>query len=153
MEWRMDGPARTWQEQWKTVMRGYMAIGRCYSGQHLDSPPEQVFYDFCKTCSQLPGFLEDDQTLAPTVREAVRPFVAQSFCITLTDLIAHPRYIGETAVHSVTEDNPPRTLLRIEWNNPDGTTDSDDALDVAAGAIGEWRRFLSRHNLNALGRT
>jgi hypothetical protein len=128
-------------------MRGFMAIGRHYSGQHIDPSPEQVVYDFCKECSQLRHCLEADQQLAPTVQEAVYPFVAQSVCIALTDLVAHPRYVGETSIQLVAEYNPPRMLLRIEQNNTDGTIDSNDAFDIAAGAVGEWRSFLNRYNL------
>ena len=138
---------RSWQDQWRTIMSGYMAIGRCYSGQHLDLPPEQVVHDFCRDCYQLRHYLETDPTVALSVQLAVEAHVVESSCISLTGFVAHPKYVGDTVIRHVVDQNPPRTTMLIEWKYPDGTTDSDDAFDVAAGAVGEWRTFLTRHNL------
>ena len=139
---------RTWQEQWSAIIRAFMAVGRVYSGQHLDALSEQqLVYDFCRDCSQLRHSLETDPAVAREVQQAVWAHLVNSPCINLAVAIAHPKYVGQTVIRPVLEQNPPRTTMRIDWDNPDGTRGSEDAFDLAAGAVGEWRTFLTRHRL------
>jgi hypothetical protein len=136
-----------WQEQWRAIMRGFMAVGRVNSGQHLDHSSEQLFYDFCRDCYQLRHCLETDPAVAAAVQRDVQVHIANSPCITLAGAVAHPQYVGQTVIRPVSEQNPPRMVMRIEWDKPDGTTGSEDAFGLAAGAVGEWRTFLTRHSL------
>jgi hypothetical protein len=38
--------------------------------------------------------------------------------------------------------------MRIEWRHSDGTPASDDAFDIAGGAVNEWGSFITQHGLN-----
>jgi hypothetical protein len=68
----------------------------------------------------------------------------------LTGCVAEQRP-GETVANvlSLYELQPPRTVMRIEWEHSDGTTGAHDAIDVATQAVSEWRTFITRHGLIA----
>ena len=44
-----------------------------------------------------------------------------------------------------------KATFRIDWELPDGTTGSDDALVVARKAVAEWRAFFAAHGLDEKG--
>jgi hypothetical protein len=145
----MQGAERTWHEQWRAVVGGLMEVGRCNSGQQPASTDvHQVVVDFCQKCYLLKNYLSSDPAVPFPAREAVEAYVSDSRYIRLTGCVASPRP-GETVahVHSVLEQDPPRTIIRIEWDESDGATGSEEALHVATGAISEWRNFLTRHQL------
>lgn len=137
----------TWQKQWRAIMAGYMALGRCYSGQHSDSDMGQILVVFCRDCYDLAACLETDSSIPLPIRQAVRPHVAESFNLLVAETIVNPEYVGHTTTSTLSEENPPRTTMRIEWERPDGLTGRKDGLDFAAAAVSEWRMFLSRHKL------
>jgi hypothetical protein len=107
----------------------------------------QILIAFCNDCYQLASHLETDPAVPIPVRTAVQAHVVESPFIILAGSIANPQYVGQTTIETISEDIPPRTTMRIEWDNPDGSMGSDDALQFAAGAIRQWRTFLSRHSL------
>jgi hypothetical protein len=108
----------------------------------------QIMTVFCNDCHQLASCLETDPAVPTPIRRAVQAHVVESPFIILAGSIAHPQYVGQTTIRTVSEHNPPRTILRVEWDNPDGSTGSHDALDIAARAVGEWRTFIARYELS-----
>jgi hypothetical protein len=107
----------------------------------------QIMMVFCNDCHQLASCLETDPAVPQPVREAVQAHISASPFIILVGSIANPQYVGQTTTRTISEHNPPRTIMRIEWDNADGTTGCDDAFDIAVGVVGEWRTFITRHGL------
>lgn len=138
------GHSRPWQEQWRAVIRDFMALGRCYSGQHADPDMRQIVIAFCHSCHHLATCLELDPDVPVPVRHAVQAHVADSPHITLVTSVAREG----ADLRPVVERQPPRTTMRIEWDHSNGTPGCDDAFDVAGRAVNEWRAFLTRHGLN-----
>jgi hypothetical protein len=138
---------RSWQEQWRAVMGGLMEVGRCHSGQHADPSSttwHAIVVQFCRDC-----YIADPDVPFP-VRVAVESHVAACPYIRLTGCVANPEQNAHETVarvHSAYELQPPRTIMRIEWEHEDGTTGTHDALDVAVQAVSEWRTFLVRNKL------
>jgi hypothetical protein len=129
-------------------MRDFLALGRCYSGQQADPEMAQIVMGFFRDSHRFEGFLETDPAVPPAVRQSVRGHVAESPFIILAASMAEPPYVRQPTIRTVIDESPPRTTLRIEWHNPDGSIGSEDAFDIAAGAVREWRTFMSRHRLN-----
>ena len=92
-----------WRKQWRSVMAGYMALGRCYSGQHSDPDLAQIFVVFCNDCYQLASDLETDPAVPIPIRMAVRAHVVESPFIVLAGSIANPQYVGQTTIQTVSE--------------------------------------------------
>ncbi|MFG2441160.1 hypothetical protein [Streptomyces sp. NPDC048508] len=39
----------------------------------------------------------------------------------------------------------------IAWERPDGTTGTQDALELAQAAVKGWRQFLNKHHMDEKG--
>lgn len=152
---------RPWQEQWAAVLHWQEELHKAYVGRS-DGPSDsnrwqQIPIEFCEDCWHLKDWLQADTAVPAATQRTVETYVNQTTFIRLAGDVANThkhgcRRQGLPVARVSSVDLRPgkitKATFQIERRIADGTTSWFDGLDVADGAVAEWRTFFSAHGLD-----
>ncbi|MFJ1708543.1 hypothetical protein [Kitasatospora sp. NPDC088346] len=150
---------RRWQKRWREVLAGLAELEKWsrgegdpgLSGEQRKKTPEQFSLD----CLHLKDWLINDPAAAvnkKTVEDHAHgsPSISLAMAVANTDK-HHTRRPGQTTAwvaRAVTPaDGSGSVSFLVEWQKPDGSSGSTDALDMATRAVSDWRSFFAAHGL------
>ncbi|QKW20934.1 hypothetical protein HUT16_19405 [Kitasatospora sp. NA04385] len=147
---------RSWREQWGRLLDDLAAMERLADGigeRPLD--PREVVDAFCAECYILKEWLRRDPAVPQKAQNGVNKFAAESTAIHLACNIhnTHKHYGRDpgyttAAVSPVSIPDGVRVSWTITWDKPDGTSGTTDALEMARGAIADWRSYFAAYGLS-----
>jgi hypothetical protein len=151
---------RPWFEKWWLVTIGLSDISRLYSGDLR--PPETSHYRavvsrFCSDSWDMKDWLfHDDTRVPPSDRADADNWRRSSAAIQLTGDVANTfkhrtRTGGRPAGVSQVGLSGYRPQIAVAWWDPatGAVQGSRDALDLAQGAVDDWRAFFTAHGMTA----
>lgn len=143
-------PNRPWQQKWRDVLSGLRQIEQTYGQNDLDNEiVRRQIEDFFKDCREFADWLKHSAGKAEAMN-----FVATDPDLKLCDALAqttkhHTRKLKGSIRAWIAEIHGGRGVwAEIEWSDPSGNTNTEDALDLARRCVSAWRRFFGHHQLS-----
>ncbi|MFJ4932124.1 hypothetical protein [Streptomyces sp. NPDC088736] len=153
---------RPWQELWRSILRRLRELEDAYAGTLPGPEPADwttLPVDFCKDCFHLKDWIRSDTARVPTSAQggAADQYARKEPAIALAGAVCNTskhrtRRAGQTKAHVARvelDDNG--AAFTIAWEQPDGTTGTRDALELARAAVEGWQQFLHDHKMDEKG--